>query len=136
MAEGAFEDWASNARTGYVRFGLDRPPIHVHRLPAFIRYTPDYLTTKSLVEVQGFGRDQTLKLKIEKLAALGKWADIHPVKMFCWDSTNQRAFMVDHEALVQAAEPTTRQATLGSFPEGHQYWGYGAELLGEIGELL
>ena len=55
------------ARYGWVRYGLNRPPLQMHRLPARIRYTPDYLMSNKFIEVQGLGRDQKLKLKLDKI---------------------------------------------------------------------
>ena len=133
-AESVFEQWATNQGIGFARYGLNRPPIHVHKLPDLIRYTPDYLMTARLVEVQGFGRDQTFKLKEVKLAALEDWTQIHPVSMFAWDSHGQRAFMVDLEAIASAA--ATGGLSKGAFPEGHVYYEYPAALLAEIGQVL
>lgn len=74
----------------YVRFGLERPPLRMSMLPPFIRFTPDYLTSKGLVEVQGFGRDQTAKFKLTKIGALLEWQDHFRVDFFIWDSHNRR----------------------------------------------
>ena len=134
QAEGAFEQWATYANLGYARYGLNRPPLQVHKLPPFIRYTPDYLMTKQLVEVQGFGRDQKFKLKDEKLGALLEWGHIHYVQLFAHDSTNNRNFMVPldniNEAIHMDAIPQ------GAFPEGKMYHEFSADLLGDIGVVL
>src|SRR6266498_2550714 len=79
LAEGAFEEVH---QYGFVRWGLDRPPIQVHKLPKRIRFAPDYLTTHSFVEVQGFGKDQVIKLKLDKYDALRWWNVLHPVDLF------------------------------------------------------
>jgi hypothetical protein len=75
---------------GWFRYGLDRPPVQVHALPMFVRYTPDYGTSKGLVEVQGFGKDQRFKLKKEKYAALDQWHQQFRVDLFAYDSHNDR----------------------------------------------
>jgi hypothetical protein len=87
QAEGVFE---ATYPQNWERFGLDRAQINLSRVPEFIRFTPDYLTAKGLVEVQGFGRDQRFKLKDAKLAALREWHDIFRTDLFVWDSHNKR----------------------------------------------
>lgn len=84
---------------GSVKFGLDRPPINLKNVPPFLRFTPDMLTGKSLVEVQGLGRDQTAKFKVVKLAALDQWHDIWRVDWFIWDSHKKRYAWVRHGEL-------------------------------------
>lgn len=86
-AEAVFEETYSQ---GWVRLGLNRPPLNMGMLPPFIRFMPDYLTSKGLVEVQGFGRDQTAKFKLKKIGALLEWQDHFRVDFFVWDSHNQR----------------------------------------------
>lgn len=86
-AESVFEHvWPK----GFVRYGLDRPPIHVHKLPQFVRYTPDYLTSSNLVEVQGFGRDRKVKVKHDKLDSLLDWNAFMPVLMFLWNNADEQ----------------------------------------------
>jgi hypothetical protein len=87
LAEGVFE---ASYEQKYVRFGLNRPPINLATVPAFVRYTPDFLTSKGLVEVQGFGKDQVAKFKENKLAALHEWHRFFRVDFFLWDSANRR----------------------------------------------
>lgn len=90
-AEGVFETVATETLgIGFARYGLNRPPIDVAKLPAQLRYTPDYLTSRSLVEVQGSGRDQVVKLKQDKLYALMQWDGIFPTEIFLWDAHNGR----------------------------------------------
>lgn len=86
-AEGVFE---AVYPQGWARYGINRPPINLSKVPAFVRYTPDYLTAKGLVEVQGFGRDQTFKLKDDKYEALRAWQLEFRVDIFVWDTTNKR----------------------------------------------
>lgn len=82
-AEEVFEQTTSN---GFVRYGLNRPPIKLGNVPEMVRYTPDYLQHDRLVEVQGIGADRTIKLKVDKYAALLQWNQIFPTFMFVWDS--------------------------------------------------
>lgn len=86
-AESVFE---SVYPQGFARYGLNRPPILLAQVPAFVRYTPDYITSKGLIEVQGFGRDQTFKLKNDKYEALNSWNSMFRVDLFVWDTTNSR----------------------------------------------
>lgn len=86
-AEGVFE---AVYPQGWARYGLNRPPIQMGKLPPKIRYTPDYVTSKGLIEVQGFGRDQTFKLKDDKYDALNQWHLDFRVDLFVWDTTNKR----------------------------------------------
>ena len=78
LAEGVFEEWCG---VNYVRFGLNRPPLAMWKLPLRIRHTPDYLTSDYLVEVQGFGRKQVVHMKqlmfpIKKLRPLVDKAEV------------------------------------------------------------
>jgi len=88
---------------GFVRYGLNRPPISVGKLSLKIRYTPDYLTSSSLVEVQGFGRDQLVKVKLEKEQALHLWNADMPTQFFLWDRTNKRYGYIDIAAMTRSA---------------------------------
>lgn len=125
-AEGHFEEYATNVlKKGYVRFGLDRPPLRMSDLPTRLRYTPDYLMGKQFVEVQGFGRDQTYKIKLEKLNSLHWWNDLHPVQMYVWDSHKKRECMLhlfDLDRIINDG-----RADLGHFAEGKAYFALRAE---------
>lgn len=119
-AEGHFIEWCDSIPLGYVRSGLERPPLQMWRLPHRIRYTPDFLLTKCYVEVQGFGRDQQFKLKVDKHGCLRWWNDLHPVVLFVWDSHYQRQCFITLEAFEGLLG--TEHATLGSFSEGKTYF--------------
>ena len=110
-AEGAFESWADAHGIKYVRYGLNRPPISLTKVSAFVRFTPDYLLGDKLVEVQGFGRDQKFKIKWEKLGSLHAWSLHHPVHLWAWDSSNKRCFMAP---IVDIA----MEANAGAFAQG------------------
>lgn len=120
-AEGHFEDYAERVlKKKFVRFGLDRPPLRMSDLPTRIRYTPDYLMGKHFVEVQGFGRDQTYKIKLEKLNCLHWWNDLHPVQMYVWDSHNKRECMTHLFTIDRLINDG--HAELGHFHEGKAYF--------------
>jgi hypothetical protein len=114
-AESIFENvWPR----GWARYGLNRPPIQMQALPLHIRYTPDYITSTGLVEVQGFGNDQMFRLKVEKYQGLAYWAATWTVDFFLWDSKNKRHATVPFEdvgAILASAEA-------GVYPEGKPYW--------------
>lgn len=102
----------------WVRFGINRPPINVKLVPPFVRYAPDYLTSKGLVEVQGFGRDQIAKFKLGKLEALTEWNDKFRVDFFLWDSSNQRYGWV---RLAELDEALIAHGSAMTFHEGNPY---------------
>lgn len=114
-AESKFEEVHDG---GWVRYGLCRPPVQMSKLPTFLRYTPDYLTSNGLVEVQGVGRDRLLKLKVEKALELQQWHNIFGLTLFMWDSKRK-----DHAYLpwptVWGWLPTM---PMNTFPEGKTYW--------------
>jgi hypothetical protein len=111
-AEGVFEEVYPH---GKARFGLDRPPIQLHRISAFTRYTPDYITSAGLVEVQGLGRDRTFKLKDDKLAALEQWAQHETVRLFVWDNVARRWGLIELPDLIAALAANGER---GSFDNG------------------
>lgn len=126
-AESQFEKWATSIPLGFVRFGLQRPPLQMHMLPTRIRYTPDYLMSKKFVEVQGFGIDQTIKLKVDKANALHWWNDVHPVEIFLWDSHHQRSTLVPLSVLDSVLG--SGQVELRTFSEGKPYFSIPANLV-------
>jgi hypothetical protein len=122
------------ARYGWVRYGLNRPPLQMHRLPARVRYTPDYLMSNKFIEVQGLGRDQKLKLKLDKHGALRWWNDLHPVELFVWDSHHHRycyLTMNEIDGLISSG-----QVELDTFPEGKSYFTFEAKLLFDTSEMV
>jgi len=114
-AEGVFERVFPK---GWARYGLNRPPIQMAKVPARLRYTPDYITTNSLVEVQGFGKDQTFKLKIDKWQSLHWWNSVHPVDLFVWDTTNKRWCILSLSTIDTLVEQC---GEIRHFPEGKAY---------------
>lgn len=118
QSESAFEQWCEQHQHNQVRWGLDRPPLKMSMLPTRLRYSPDYLMSAKFVECQGFGRDQTFKLKVEKHGALHWWADLHPVDLWVLDSHNNRACLLglnDFDGLLPHAK-------IDTFPEGKAYF--------------
>lgn len=114
-AEGVFEE----LNTGkFVRYGLNRPPVAMNMLTPFVRYTPDYLTSKGFVEVQGVGKDRKLKLKIEKAIALQAWHEKFRLLFFVWDSLKKESGYIDWPDMWNIL-PTMPTAV---FPEGKIYW--------------
>jgi hypothetical protein len=114
-AEAAFE---AAHQGGFVRFGLNRPPVAVQQLPTLIRYTPDYLTSKGFVEVQGLGSDRIAKIKIEKAVALQQWHSIFDLELFLWDSKrNVHRYLPWSELW-----PILPSLSIAHFPEGKPYW--------------
>jgi hypothetical protein len=114
-AEGKFEEVYDK---GFTRYGLRRPPIRVDWLPAFVRYTPDYLTSTELVEVMGVGADQTLKLKDEKKGALDDWNCFMDTTLFLWDSHRKRHCFIPYDVL---HDKLRALAFRGEFSEGKTY---------------
>lgn len=122
LAEQAFE---TSWKKGFVRYGLNRPPLKMASLPLEIRHTPDYLTSSHLVEVQGIGKDQKLKLKLDKWKALDWWNKVHPLLFFVYDSFNDRVIMLEWEALTKLC----KDAKISKFPEGKEYYEVPAPVL-------
>jgi hypothetical protein len=122
-AEQKFEAVMHARKRGFVRTGLNRPPLRMSMLPPFVRYTPDYLTSKCYVEVQGLGEDQLFKMKVDKWDALESWHTEFPVELFVWDSY--------HERHTQLTLPRLRRmlstAEVGMFHEGKKYYALEAD---------
>ena len=103
---------------GFVRFGLNRPPVAVQLLPSVVRYAPDYLTSSGFIECQGVGRDRILKLKIEKALALQRWHEMWPLRMFVWDTKKQLHYYLDWAPLWKRVHTYPIEV----FSEGKPYW--------------
>lgn len=124
-AENQFQRWCGERKINFVRFGLERPPLQMYKLPSRLRYTPDFLLTASFVEVQGFGRDQTFKLKLDKHGCLHWWNDLHPVWLYIWDSHYRRDCVIkllDFDQLLH-------NATIETFAEGKTYFAIPGDFL-------
>lgn len=119
-AEGKFAEWAEEYGFGFAPYGLSRPPIQVHKVPVFIRYTPDFITTKYLYEVQGHGREGITKIKYDKLAAMLDWHEYMPVRMFLWNSHRKVRFdvpIVEYNAILNSD-----LGVHGAFEDGAKPW--------------
>lgn len=100
---------------GFVRWGLNRPPINLKNVPPFVRYAPDYLTGKGFVEVQGFGTDQKFKLKDDKADALVSWNHLFRTDIFVFDSKNSRYGWLRLNELLDVLD---EDGTTGAFDAG------------------
>ena len=105
-----------------VRAGLSRPPFNPKSLPTSVRYTPDYVTPIGWVECQGVGRDQVLKVKVEKMMDMFARSRDFPVHLFVWDSQKKRHAMLTTDRLFQLIDGG--KAPLGYFPEPKAYFGF------------
>lgn len=99
--------------------GLNRPNFTMRNMTPEMRYTPDRMTSDKLWEVMGFGTDQKLKIKVEKIEALLKWKEIGPTWLFIYDSKNHRYWEASLDAWHAAC---VLRGTLDSFPEGKEYY--------------
>lgn len=116
-AEGIFETVAPLG--AIARFGWNRPP-SMHGMSDFIRMAPDYYAGGKLVEVMGMGKDDVLKLKVEKYEGLKAWNVYQPIVLFVWSSYRQMWALLDWEG-VKAAMRSGRTEGLQAFPEGKQF---------------
>ena len=111
------------------RMGWNRPRTPMQGMAPMLRFMPDYMTYKGPVEVQGFGSDQTIKLKCDKYDALMQWDHIQDTRLFLWDSHNRR-----HAILPMAGPDSIRQivnnsAIIDTFPEGKDFFAMNADLV-------
>ena len=101
----------------WIRYGLNRPPFPVSRLPLGVRYTPDYIWAGNyFVEVQGCSPRKGVKLKCEKYVTIETvWHPLLPVLYFFWDSTRELHTVATQEKLRQLIK--SDQATIGTFKD-------------------
>ena len=121
IAEAAYESWADAKDIRWDRFGHNRPRSNMFKWPAFIRYTPDYITHDRLVEVKGCGRDGILKVKQENIEALREWGVWMPVWMYAWNSsTDEHGFFeIDNDFIKWLSDDLTWRR----FPDNDKvYW--------------
>lgn len=83
-----------------------------------MRYTPDRMVGDAFVEVMGIGRDQTLKIKDEKLSALWQWRHLGPVELFVYDSHKERYWQAPLEDWWRAVRSYGQNA---AFHDGKTY---------------
>lgn len=119
-AETAFKIWADDNDIGYVRYGLERPPLDMRTLPTMIRYTPDFLTEIGLIEVQGCGQDNLFKFKHDKLGALADWAcDVHDVKLWLYHQPSGEDCLTSLEHILVLCSDVSGLRHDGKF-DGHK----------------
>jgi hypothetical protein len=109
------------------RYGLRRPAISMATLPEFVRFTPDFLSRSQLIEVQGFGRDGLVKLKIDKWHALKTWALFMPTVLFLYDSKKKRWGEISVDDLCIYIRQN--DVTIDSFHDGNQFYSIPADSL-------
>ena len=114
-AESVFEEVCEVA---FERYGLNRPSVKVNELPPFVRYTPDYITTRHLVEVQGFGSDNKVKFKSEKIHSMAEWHLIMPLQVFIYHRQTDAWCIVPFSELVGLL---ALHGESGEFHDGKQY---------------
>lgn len=124
-SENKFLEVAESLGRRPVRFGFDRPPFSIVKIAKKLRYTPDFIDDKGLIECQGFGRDQIAKLKVEKLNALAAWDAEHPVSLFLWDSQKKRHTLISFADLMKLIEGGA--SNLAYFHDPKAYFAIGAE---------
>ena len=117
-AEAAFERVNPNAH----RLGVKRPEFSILSLPPVLRHAPDYMMATGLYEVMGISSrgDGTLKLKLEKIESLQKWAMFGPCHLWVWDSGKKRFYCTDINTWVTACH---MHATIEKFPDNDKpFW--------------
>lgn len=109
---------------GFVRWGLNRPPLNMRMLPPEIRYAPDYLTSSGFVECLGCGRGGVLKLKFEKLNCGLFWHRTHPLTYFVWDSHKSEYAYVGYELMSDIILDAEHHGVIAKaeFHDGKIYW--------------
>ena len=118
-AEAVFE---ATYGQGFVRTGLNRPPISMAALATRVRYTPDYLTSSGYVEVKGTGRDQILKLKVENLNALHFWNQVMECRLWIWNTTRSVWGHCTIKELQKRIDDPAGGVTLDHFHDGKAYF--------------
>jgi len=123
-AEGQFERvWTGS----YVRFGLNRPPLHMPSLPERVRHMPDYLTSKEFIECKGIGRDDTVKIKVGEWNCMNFWHQLHPLRIFIWSSHRFAWTIVGLEQVRSLIDDGF--TTLSRYHDGKAYFALGGDNL-------
>lgn len=122
IAEGVFEEVAPLG--SHVRYGLNRPPFTVKTLTSMQRNTPDYLCgTGDFVEVMGCGRDNVIKLKLEKWAAQKRWQKVGPVRFFFWNSNHSEWALLTIKQVQELVTKARKADGVQAFDDGNEYLG-------------
>lgn len=127
MGDASESRYEETVNRGYVRFGLNRPRIHVPSLPKRLRFMPDYLEAKRFVECVGFGRDGELKLKTAKYDVLRWWETVHPVELFVYDSKLKRHTQVPLSIITELVD--RGDVRMDKFHEGNAFYGIDGDVL-------
>jgi hypothetical protein len=103
---------------GLNRVWVNGEKLYMNNMTAAMRYTPDRMTSTSYVECMGIGRDGTLKIKSEKIAALLRWCKIGPTELFVYDQSDH----VYYQAPINQWQAAIHDhGVTKSFPEGKEY---------------
>lgn len=142
MADTTFWEWSEKKFEEHTSWdwtpagaGLDDSPIDHYRYPVTLRHEPDYKAADGqsdpfYVEVQGTGKDQTYKFKLQKLEQLKFWNKIMPVWFWLWDETNDTFYIISYNRLMLLIAQGT--AERGSFDNGKRpYWAFRVNLIAE-----
>lgn len=124
-AEEAFErEWAD---VPFDRSGWNRPTVDMRKMPKNVCYMPDYVAMVggkvSWVEVQGCGKDQLFKFKLDKLEALKWWKCTGmPVYLWLWDATHEIGYTISIDKLFMMTMNLNKHGgSQGVYPEGKRY---------------
>lgn len=69
----------------------------------------------------GLGRDDTLKIKVEKLDALAVWNTHETVWLFIFHSSRDEWLLIPYPAVRRLALKVKREGGVLKFPDGHPY---------------
>ena len=122
QAEAAFTEVYEAWGLRHQRFGWDRTEVSLRGVPDKLKNVPDFFTNKGLVECMGFGRDQTWKLKLNKLSALFEWHEDFRVDFFLWDSRNEEWAFVRLPDLRGVVDVGHNRIEAKQFHDGPWYW--------------
>lgn len=123
QAEKAYLRTYNGAHHKHDKFGWDRTDLDTSRMSPKLRYMPDFMTVSTggaawLTECVGFGKDQLLKFKVEKLEALQEWDKDCRTFVFIYDSSRDYHAMTRVDALQYRAAG----CPIKRFPEGKEYY--------------
>jgi hypothetical protein len=122
MAEGVFEAISPYGR--WERFGWNRPQnVTMRHMAPFVRHAPDYYTqTGVLVEVMGCGKDNLVKLKVDKYEALKTWNRVaNPVALFLWNSSEREWAVLEWDDIKRLFNKAKRKGVLEFEPDKNKY---------------
>ena len=93
--------------------------LYMAQMSPAMRYTPDRLIIDRFVECMGIGRDKTLKIKHEKIAALRDWATLGNTDLFVFDQVQSQYYQAP---IAEWAAACVKHAEVLTFPEGKTYY--------------